>query len=197
MRFPKCSKTPAARFFQEIEYIHNNFKVKVQCFAGFDVEILYIAQKLGYKIKEVPVECYTLKPEGKSGKGFNRRSHRPIKNKMKDLRGEYIWKNFQFQFSIFNWTIWIFVSAVGLFLIPLPRSILINIIQVVGLAVIEKYFQHIGYFQRPLSSGLFTGIILLLFFFYLMVLKTLRRGRWKKELWSIIILVNRNFSLFL
>jgi hypothetical protein len=53
---------------------------------------------------------------------------------------------------------------------------------------IQKYFQHIGYFQRPLSSGLFTGIVLLLFFFYLMILRAVHKGIIsKKTIWFLII----------
>lgn len=44
--------------FSKISNLHHGFK-KVSgssVSAGFDVELLYIAQKMGYKIKEVPVE---------------------------------------------------------------------------------------------------------------------------------------------
>lgn len=63
--------------------------------------------------------------------------------------------------------------------------------------VIQKYFQHIGYFQRPISSYLFVGIIILLFFFYLLILhKINKREISKKTIWLLIIAttVILNFS---
>lgn len=47
----------AKKLFPKIDKLHNGFH-KVggsSVSAGFDVELLYLAQKLGYKIKEVPV----------------------------------------------------------------------------------------------------------------------------------------------
>ena len=90
----KMFKNAAAQvLFRKLNIIHNNFqKVKGSSVsAGFDVEILYIAQKLGYKIKEVPVEWLYVET----------RRVNPVKDsiagvidllriKMKDLRGEYI-----------------------------------------------------------------------------------------------------------
>ena len=89
----KMFKNAAAQvLFRKLNIIHNNFqKVKGSSVsAGFDVEILYIAQKLGYKIKEVPVEWLYVET----------RRVNPVKDsiagvmdllriKMKDLRGEY------------------------------------------------------------------------------------------------------------
>lgn len=46
------------KLFKKMDAIHHGFQ-KVSgssVSAGFDVELLYIAQKMGYKIKEVPVE---------------------------------------------------------------------------------------------------------------------------------------------
>lgn len=57
--------------------------------------------------------------------------------------------------------------------------------------VIQKFFQNIGYQQRPLSSGLFIGIILVLFIFYFLILNLVRKGRIsKKSIWTLIILVS-------
>lgn len=56
--FKMFKKEAAKNIFEKIKKIHGGFK-KIHgssVTAGFDVEILYIAQKLGYKIKEVPVE---------------------------------------------------------------------------------------------------------------------------------------------
>jgi dolichyl-phosphate beta-glucosyltransferase len=48
---------PAEKLFTIIQNLHNGFnKISGSSVtAGFDVELLYIAQKMGYKIKEVPV----------------------------------------------------------------------------------------------------------------------------------------------
>jgi hypothetical protein len=88
-------------------------------------------------------------------------------------------------------TIGYLVGAIGLFLYSFTQVDLdLTLSRWSVWQVIEKYFQHIGYFQRPLSSCLFTGIILLLFFFYLMILKSIKKRKMeKKELWSLIILV--------
>jgi glycosyltransferase involved in cell wall biosynthesis len=89
----KMFKNSAAQIlFKKLNKIHNNFqKVKGSSVsAGFDVEILYIAQKMGYKIKEVPVEWLYVET----------RRVNPIKDsiagvmdliriKIKDLKGEY------------------------------------------------------------------------------------------------------------
>lgn len=55
--FKMFKKEAAFRLFNKINKLHNNFE-KVSgsnVSAGFDVELLYIAQRMGYKIKEVPV----------------------------------------------------------------------------------------------------------------------------------------------
>ena len=90
--FKMFKNSVAQVLFKKLNKIHNNFqKVKGSSVsAGFDVEILYIAQKLGYKIKEVPVDWLYVET----------RRVNPIKDsiagiidllriKSKDLRGEY------------------------------------------------------------------------------------------------------------
>lgn len=53
---------------------------------------------------------------------------------------------------------------------------------------IEKFFQHIGYFQRPLSSSIFLLIVLILFALYLSILLGIKRGKIaKKQVWFLII----------
>ncbi|MDO8582916.1 MAG: glycosyltransferase family 87 protein [bacterium] len=52
----------------------------------------------------------------------------------------------------------------------------------------EKLFKNIGYFQRPLSSYLFVGLILSLFFFYLMILYRVHKKEIsKKTIWFLTI----------
>ena len=55
--FKLFEKEAAKRIFEKEKEIHNGFKnIKGSSVtAGFDIEILYIAKSMGYKIKEVPV----------------------------------------------------------------------------------------------------------------------------------------------
>ncbi|MBI2195609.1 MAG: hypothetical protein HYU48_01015 [Candidatus Levybacteria bacterium] len=54
--------------------------------------------------------------------------------------------------------------------------------------VVQKFFQHIGYFDRPLSTGIYVGIISLLFIFYFAFLALARKNLIsKRQLWSAII----------
>ncbi|MEX2012956.1 MAG: glycosyltransferase [Candidatus Levyibacteriota bacterium] len=56
--FKLFTQESAKELFSKILRLHHGFK-KIHgssVSAGFDVEVLYLAQKLGYKIKEVPVE---------------------------------------------------------------------------------------------------------------------------------------------
>jgi dolichyl-phosphate beta-glucosyltransferase len=90
--FKMFKKEAAQKLFTRINKLHNSFnKVSGSSVsAGFDVELLYIAENLGYKIKEVPVEWLYVET----------RRVNPIKDsiagvmdlikiKIKDLRGEY------------------------------------------------------------------------------------------------------------
>jgi dolichyl-phosphate beta-glucosyltransferase len=56
--FKMFKRDAAQKLFNKVNEIHNNYKrvSGSSVSAGFDVELLYIAQKLGYKVKEVPVE---------------------------------------------------------------------------------------------------------------------------------------------
>lgn len=90
--FKMFKKAVALKLFEKINKLHNNFE-KVSgssVSAGFDVELLYIAQKMGYKIKEVPVnwlyvETRRVNPIKDSLAGIVDL----IKIKFKDSRGEY------------------------------------------------------------------------------------------------------------
>lgn len=54
---------------------------------------------------------------------------------------------------------------------------------------IQRNFQQIGYFNRPLSTGLYLLILLLLFGFYFLLLRTVQKGKLKeKEIWKLILL---------
>jgi hypothetical protein len=55
---------------------------------------------------------------------------------------------------------------------------------------LQDFFQKIGYFQRPLSGGLFIAIILLLFIFYLLFLYLVNKKIIsKKTVWVLIIVI--------
>lgn len=56
--FKMFTKKSAKDIFEKVKKIHHGFKSisGSSVTAGFDIEILYIAKKIGYKIKEVPVE---------------------------------------------------------------------------------------------------------------------------------------------
>jgi dolichyl-phosphate beta-glucosyltransferase len=91
--FKMFKKEAAQKLFNKINKLHNNFKTVSgsSVSAGFDVELLYIAENMGYKIKEVPVDWLYVET----------RRVNPVKDsiagvvdliriKIKDLRGEYV-----------------------------------------------------------------------------------------------------------
>lgn len=55
----------------------------------------------------------------------------------------------------------------------------------------EKAFQYIGYFDRPLSTGLYLSILLLLFTFYAIFIKIAGTGKLSsKDVWRLICIVS-------
>lgn len=55
---------------------------------------------------------------------------------------------------------------------------------------IQKAFQDVGYFQRPLSTGLYLAILGLLFILYFFILRSIRKGILsRRQLWKIILAV--------
>ncbi len=56
--FKMFTEEASEKLFKKINILHNGFSEihGSNVTAGFDVELLYIANKMGYKIKEVPVE---------------------------------------------------------------------------------------------------------------------------------------------
>ncbi len=57
--------------------------------------------------------------------------------------------------------------------------------------VIQKYFQHIGYFQRPLSTFLYIAVILLLYVFYFFFLAEAYSHKIsKRQVWFLIISIS-------
>ncbi|MBI2430854.1 MAG: glycosyltransferase [Candidatus Levybacteria bacterium] len=90
--FKIFKKNVAQKLFKKIYDFHDGFK-KVSgssVSAGFDVELLYLAQKMGYKIKEVPVswlyvETRRVSPLKDSIDGF----FDLLRIKINDLKGKY------------------------------------------------------------------------------------------------------------
>lgn len=90
--FKMFRKAAAKSLFTKINELHNGFK-KVSgssVSAGFDVEIVYLAQKMGYRIKEVPVnwlyvETRRVSPIKDSIEGLIDL----VRIKIRDLQGVY------------------------------------------------------------------------------------------------------------
>lgn len=90
--FKMFRRETAQKLFNKINKLHSNFK-KVSgsnVSAGFDVELLYLAQKMGYKVKEVPVNwLYVETRRVNSIKDSIEGFFDLIRIKVKDLKGEY------------------------------------------------------------------------------------------------------------
>lgn len=53
---------------------------------------------------------------------------------------------------------------------------------------VEKFFQHIGYYQRPLSTGIFAGLVVIFFGLYEWTLSGIRLGTLTLHgLWRIVV----------
>ncbi len=91
------------------------------------------------------------------------------------------------KFSI--WTIGYLSAVVGLFFYSFTQVDLnLTLSEWSVWQAIQKFFQNIGYFQRPLSSLLFIGIVLSLFFFYLMILRKIHEKKINRQtIWFLII----------
>lgn len=76
--FKAFRKKTAENIFKKLEVFNEKRKVEgASVTAGFDLELLYIARKLGYKISEVPVEWYEY---------GHRKEVNPIKDSWEGLR---------------------------------------------------------------------------------------------------------------
>ncbi len=65
----------------------------------------------------------------------------------------------------------------------------LTIIKIKSLHAIENAFQYVGYFERPLSTALYIGIILLLFIFYgLFLILAYKRLLSRKLIWLTVII---------
>src|SRR3989344_5085068 len=89
-------------------------------------------------------------------------------------------------------------SVVGLFLYSFTQIDLgLTLSEVSIWQDAEGFFKNIGYFQRPLSSFLFTSIVFLLFTFYFLIIYAVHKKKISKSaIWLLIILTTiiLNFS---
>jgi dolichyl-phosphate beta-glucosyltransferase len=90
--FKLFNKKTAEDLFEKVKELHNGFKQisGSSVTAGFDIELLYLAQKKNYKIKEVPVkwlyvETRRVSPVNDSIRGF----FDLLKIKSNDIKGKY------------------------------------------------------------------------------------------------------------
>jgi len=55
---------------------------------------------------------------------------------------------------------------------------------------IQKAFQYVGFYERPLALGLYIGIVSIFFILYISVLSSVKRGQISiKSLWKVIFLI--------
>lgn len=88
------------------------------------------------------------------------------------------------------------VTIVGLLLYSYTQIDLnLTLSQVSIWQTVQKFFQQIGYFNRPLSAIFYLSIILILFVFYFLFLFAIRKKKIdRKNLWKIVLLTG--FILF-
>jgi len=98
--------------------------------------------------------------------------------------------NFKFQISNFKFVIiGYLLIIIGLFFYSFTQvDLSLTLSQWSIWQVVQKFSQHIGYFQRPLSSFFFSAIVLTLFIFYLVILYEVHKKKIsKKTMWFLII----------
>jgi len=87
----KCFKTDVAKkLFSELKIYGKAKKVRGALVTAFDVELLFIAKKRGYKIKEVPIVWHHVQTSRVSPLKDSARMFRDVvKVRLNDLRGTY------------------------------------------------------------------------------------------------------------
>lgn len=92
------------------------------------------------------------------------------------------------RFIFYGWI----VAAIALLLYSFTQvDLSLTLSQVSVWQIIQKFFQQIGYFNRPLSTILFIGIIVFMFALYLVTLDMVRNNLLtRKLLWRIIIIIS-------
>lgn len=84
------------------------------------------------------------------------------------------------------------VVIIGLFLYSYTQVDLnLTLSRISVWQIIQKHFQYIGWFQRPLSTALYMALVLLLFVFYLVFLWFIEKGRVSvKQFWWLLGIVS-------
>lgn len=83
---------------------------------------------------------------------------------------------------------WVFVSIALLLYSFTQVDLSLTLSQLSVWQSIQKFFQYIGYFNRPLSTYLFLTIIFAMFFLYGYTLKMIKEGNLTRHtLWKIVI----------
>lgn len=90
--------------------------------------------------------------------------------------------------SKFILPLWIF-SGIGLLLYSFTQvDLSLTLSQVSIWQGIQKSFQYIGYFNRPLSTALFLALIFLMFVLYILTLNLVKRKIFSmKQIWVIVV----------
>lgn len=83
------------------------------------------------------------------------------------------------------------ITIVALFLYSFTQVDLnLTLSQASWWQTVQKFFQHVGYFNRPLSSALYVILVLLLFFFYVVFIKFAQKNKIStKNLWVLILVM--------
>ena len=98
--------------------------------------------------------------------------------------------DFKFQISNFKFlSLGYILTVIGLFLYSFTQVDLgLTLSRWSVEQVIEKFFQHIGYFNRPLSTSLYILILIFLFSFYLLfILLAQRKKITRRQVWFLLI----------
>ncbi len=101
--------------------------------------------------------------------------------------------NLKSQISSLKFTsVFYFISAAALFLYSYTQvDLSLTLSRASIFQLIEKNFQYIGYFNRPLSTIIYLIILLFLFISYFLILWRAFKGKLtKKELWTLIIITS-------
>jgi hypothetical protein len=90
-----------------------------------------------------------------------------------------------------SFSIWFYIaSIIGLFFYSYTQvDLSLTLSRVSIYQIIEKNFQYIGYFNRPLSTYCYVGIMILLFVFYIRLLLLAAKAKLlRKTFWFVIII---------
>jgi hypothetical protein len=87
--------------------------------------------------------------------------------------------------------LWI-LAAISLFLYSFTQvDLFLTLSRAEWWQSVQKAFQYVGYYQRPLSTYLFIGIILFLFCLYLLTLRLISNNSLSKNsFWTIVVVIS-------